>query len=292
MRIFFDLVAVSWVSVSIADAFGVVDGSRRLGRSATTTSSGVVPCYENDTSLAMRVSESSSSRLTQLNDVSSRRSWLVQTTLASAANTVALLGTTFFAQSASADFTPGGTLVDRAIGVTVGNPEASVSRKPDNSNVLFDKDYYFKFGTAPAWIEPDSTEFPKTMPFTKSQQRYDALNKYKGRILSGFETMKSLEKKPAAEIEDPTAADVYQLRPMGLLANGFLASENTGTPNELFLARWYINEIYLQIGDMRNTDDPATRQQLYGALKKAVNSYVTMLNRVITAKVGDKFEYV
>ena len=51
-----------------------------------------------------------------------------------------------------------------------------------------------------------------------------------------------------APADDPK----YALRPLGLMANGFMASENTGTTNELLLARWYINEIYLRISDMKN----------------------------------------
>jgi hypothetical protein len=202
----------------------------------------------------------------------------------------------------AAEFTPGGTLVDRPVGVTVGNPEASPSRKPDNSNVLFDKDYYFKFGTAAVWIEPDSTSFPATMPFTKAQQRYDALKKYRGRILTGIDRMKDAafenSQSDSSLIADPTAVgDVYQLRPMGLLANAMLASENSGAPNELFLARWYINEMYLIMSDIRNivkTDGEGEkeRQRLSEILKKAINSYLTLMNRVITPKVGEKFEYV
>ena len=37
----------------------------------------------------------------------------------------------------AAEFTPGGTLVDREVGITVGNADASLSRKVDNSNVIF-----------------------------------------------------------------------------------------------------------------------------------------------------------
>jgi hypothetical protein len=96
-----------------------------------------------------------------------------------------------------------------------------------------------------------------------------------------------------SDIADPVAADVYQLRPMGLLANAFLASENTGTTNELFLARWYINEMYLLINDMRNAPSvDVAQKQVYPALCSAVNSYLTLMNRVITSKVGDKFSYL
>ena len=64
------------------------------------------------------------------------------------------------------DFAPGGTLLDRTVSVTYGNPDASPSRLRDNSNVLFDKDNYYKFGAAAPWIDPPgSTDFPKTMPF-------------------------------------------------------------------------------------------------------------------------------
>ena len=189
-----------------------------------------------------------------------------------------------------ADFAPGGTLVDYAVGVQVGNAQASPSRKADNSNVLFAQDYYFKFGTAAPWVEPDSTEFPKTMPFVRVQQRYDALKKYGDRIQGGLNRIAALEKADRADIADPVTTDVYQLRPMGLLANNLLASENTGSTNELFLARWYINEMYLLINDLRNA--PTDNKAVYEALKAATNSYLSLMNRVITPKVGDKFSYL
>ena len=191
---------------------------------------------------------------------------------------------------ANAEFAPGGTLVDYQVGVQVGNPEASPSRATDNSNVLFKQDYYFKFGTAAPFIPPGSTDFPKTMPFVVSQQRYDALKKYKARIEKGVALIDSLLAAKAQDISDPTAADVYQLRPMGLLANAVLASENTGTTNELLLARYYINEIYLDVNDMRNAPSQEAARKSWVAAKEALNSYLGLMNRVITSKVGDKFE--
>lgn len=197
-------------------------------------------------------------------------------------------------QAIAGTFTPGGTLVDRDVGVTVGNDEASPSRKVDNSNVLFGQDNYFKFGVAAPWIEPDSTEFPKTMPFVLSQQRYDTLKKYGSRVKAGAEVLVSLEEDikngnfaNIAPADDPK----YALRPLGLMANGFLASENTGTTNELLLARWYINEIYLRISDMKNATNKDEALIAYSAAKKSLNSYLSMINRVITSKVGNKFEY-
>lgn len=194
---------------------------------------------------------------------------------------------------AMADFAPGGTLVDYTVGPTVGNPRASASRKVDNTNVLFAQDYYFKFGTAAPWIEPDSTDFPKTMPFTRSQQRYDALKKYGDRIQSGLDTIAGVKKvSPRSQIVDPASLDVYQLRPMGLLANNLLASENTGSTNELYLARWYINEIYLLLDDLKNAASDEEAKSLYKDLVDATNSYLTLMNRVIIPKVGEKFAYL
>lgn len=188
---------------------------------------------------------------------------------------------------AAGNFTPGGTLVDREVGATVGNPEASPTRKLNNENVLFSQDNYFKFGVAAPWIEPDTTDFPKTMPFVLSQQRYDSLKKYGDRVSSGAVVLKDLDSSIKGG-NNP----IYALRPLGLLANGFLGSENTGTTNELLLARWYINEVYLRIGDIQNAASEAEAMNAYNAAIKAFNSYFSMLNRVINSKVGNKFDYL
>ena len=224
------------------------------------------------------------------NNYSSRRKFLHTAFLASAAFSINPNNS-----NAAGTFTPGGSIVDRDVGVTVGNPEASLSRKVNNENVLFSQDNYFKFGAAAPWIEPDSTDFPKTMPFVLSQQRYDSLKKYGDRVIKGAQELSTLDGKiKAGQYSSIPGCDDpgYALRPLGLLANGFLASENTGATNELFLARWYINEIYLRIGDIQNAASEADALVAHGAAKKAMNSYLSMLNRVITSKVGKKFEYI
>lgn len=211
----------------------------------------------------------------------------------------ALIGTTLTtllsALPANADFAPGGTLLDRPVSVTFGNSEASPSRRSDNSNVLFNQDNYYKFGAAAKWIEPGTTDFPEKMPFAPSQQRYEALKKYGGRIKSASEELGKIGSATSSS-DIPDASDpIYQLRALGLLANSFLATENTGTTNELMLARWYINEVYLRIGDMKtalNKGDANEAEACYGYVKKAMNSYLTLMNRVITSKVGDAFGYI
>mmetsp|Transcript_20818 Transcript_20818/g.26892 ORF Transcript_20818/g.26892 Transcript_20818/m.26892 type:complete len:266 (-) Transcript_20818:340-1137(-) len=174
-------------------------------------------------------------------------------------------------------------------GVKVGNAEASPSRQEDNANVLFTQDYYYIFGTAAQWIEPDSTDFPKSMPYTKVQQRYDAIKKYQSRVVNGLARIKALDE---GDIADPTVQDVYSLRPMGLLANSMLSSENKGKSDELYLTRWYVNEMYLHINDARTASTKDKAMESVATAKKAGNSYLTLMNRVITSKVGDKFEYL
>lgn len=188
----------------------------------------------------------------------------------------------------AATFTPGGTLVDTPVGITEGNPAACPLRSPDNSNVLFKQDYYFKFGRAPAFIEPGDTSFPAAMPFVMSKQRYDALKALGGRVSDGARSYADCS--PPSSPAPPLPS--LNLRPAGLLANSLLASENAGAPNELFLARWFINEVQLCAGGMAAAPGPGGRAELYETGRRAYNSYLTLMNRQITAKVGDPFAYI
>ena len=139
------------------------------------------------------------------------------------------------------------------------------------------------------------------MPFVPSQQRYDALKKYRARVEAVKEVIVRIGSSSSAttstDVTDiPDKIDpIYQLRALGLLANSFLATENTGTTNELMLARWYINEMYLRIGDYRDAlqrGDIVLAKTCYDCLCKAMNSYLSLLNRSISSKVGDKFGYI
>mmetsp|Transcript_7650 Transcript_7650/g.17883 ORF Transcript_7650/g.17883 Transcript_7650/m.17883 type:complete len:270 (-) Transcript_7650:355-1164(-) len=207
----------------------------------------------------------------------------------------AIIATSLAAPPANAgSFAPGGTLLDREVSVLYGNEEASPSRQPNNSNVIFNLDQYFKFGSAARWIPPQSTDFPETMPFVPVQQRYDARKKYGERIEKALEQLELIGRTSSASdvpgMDDP----VYRLRPLGLAANSFLATENSGNTNQLLLARWYINETYLRIGDYRSAlekGDASEAKRSYECLTKAINSYLALINRQITSKVGDKFRY-
>lgn len=133
------------------------------------------------------------------------------------------------------------------------------------------------------------------MPFVLSQQRYDALKKYGPRVTTALESFAKIGSASSASDVPERDDTMYELRALGLLANSFLASENTGMTNELMLQRWYINEMYLRIGDYRNAlekGDAKEAKVSYECLGKAMNSYLSLLNRQITSKVGDKFGYL
>jgi hypothetical protein len=198
---------------------------------------------------------------------------------------------------ANADFAPGGTLLDREVSITYGNLEASPTRARDNSNVIFPQDNYYKFGAAARWIlPPGSTDYPLTIPFVPSQRRYDALKKYGPKVKQAVDAIVRIGSSSTTADNVPERTDPsYQLRSLGLIADSFLASDNTGTTNELMLARWYINEMYLRIGDYRDAlvrGDAKEAKGCYDCLTKAMNSYLSLLNRSITIKVGDQFGYI
>jgi hypothetical protein len=121
------------------------------------------------------------------------------------------------------------------------------------------------------------------------------MKKYRERVQRGVDLVvglgETIRNGEYSTILDGSAPE-YSIRPMGLMANGFLASENTGTTNELLLARWYINEISLDIDDIKSAASKEDALKSYNAAIKALNSYLGLLNRVITTKVGDKWDLV
>eukprot|EP00529_Nitzschia_sp_RCC80_P026197 CAMPEP_0113480538 /NCGR_PEP_ID=MMETSP0014_2-20120614/21929_1 /TAXON_ID=2857 /ORGANISM="Nitzschia sp." /LENGTH=352 /DNA_ID=CAMNT_0000373975 /DNA_START=108 /DNA_END=1167 /DNA_ORIENTATION=- /assembly_acc=CAM_ASM_000159 len=271
----------------------------------------IIPSHSNNNipAISIQISQSSSSSSlflsnddhgNQESDMdTSRRQGLqsIASSLAGAVvgyNIIGLSDPTQFVASAG-EFAPGGTLVDYEVGVTAGNPQASKSRKVDNSNVVFNQDSYFKFGRAQPFIPTGSTEFPKSVPFTRVAQRYETYKKYKDRIQRGIDLVVGLkdavDSSTYGDILDGTAPE-YSIRPMGLFANGFLASENTGTTNELLLARWYINEVALDITDIKNAKSQDDARRSYDAAIAALNSYIGLINRCITSKVGEPFTQI
>ena len=176
------------------------------------------------------------------------------------------------------------------------NPDASLSRDPMNSNVLFSQDFYFKYGRSPPFLVDATSEIPDggAVPFTRVQQRYEAYGKYAARVLAGVEAFRALK----GAVDNGSWASVasddtkYNLRAMGLLANGLMASENNGPGNVLFLTRWYVNECALDIGDVAKAADKAQAAAAWERGRKAINSALIVLNKEISPKVGEQFVLV
>mmetsp|Transcript_10177 Transcript_10177/g.31388 ORF Transcript_10177/g.31388 Transcript_10177/m.31388 type:complete len:236 (+) Transcript_10177:386-1093(+) len=202
--------------------------------------------------------------------------------------------TLFAPAAARADLAPGFAVVD-AVNLK-SNPDASPSRDPLNKNVLFGQDFYFKFGRAPPFLADADAPLPDNgaVPFTRVQQRYEAYGKYGARVLSGVEAFKSLRGAIDAGAWSVAADDdaKYALRAMGLLANGLMASENAGPGNVLFLTRWYVNEVALDIGDIAKATDKAEAKRSWERGRKALNSALVVINKEINPKVGEPFALV
>ena len=164
------------------------------------------------------------------------------------------------------------------------NPDASLSRDPMNSNVLFSQDFYFKYGRSPPFLQDATSEIPDggAVPFTRVQQRYEAYGKYAARVLAGVEAFRALK----GAVDNGSWATVasddtkYNLRAMGLLANGLMASENNGPGNVLFLTRWYVNECALDIGDVAKAADKGQAAAAWERGRKAINSALIVLTCV------------
>ena len=197
-------------------------------------------------------------------------------------------------QVASADGVGPGMFVETKN--IASNPDASRSRDPMNSNVLFSQDFYFKYGRSPPFLQDATSEIPDggAVPFTRVQQRYEAYGKYAARVLAGVEAFRALKGAVDDGSWATAAADdtKYNLRAVGLLANGLMASENNGPGNVLFLTRWYVNECALDIGDVAKAADKAQAAAAWERGRKAINSALIVLNKEISPKVGEQFVLV
>jgi hypothetical protein len=100
---------------------------------------------------------------------------------------------------------------------------------------------------------------------------------------------------PGLDTRMPSPA-VDSLLKMALFATQMLTSPNfTGPNRELLVSRYYINECaYALDGLAKSIDerDVATSLALWEFGKDSFNSYLSILNRSISSKVGDKFDLV
>merc|ERR1719331_2568875 len=202
--------------------------------------------------------------------------------------------TSFTPQIASAEGVGPGMFVEST--KIASNPDASLSRDPMNSNVIFGQDFYFKYGRSAPFLQDANSEIPDggAVRFTRVQQRYENYGKYSARVLAGVEAFQALKGAINDGSWKTVAADdaKYNFRAMGLLANGLMASENNGPGNVLFLTRWYINECALDVGDVAKASDKAQAAAAWERGRKAINSALIVMNKEISPKVGEQFQLV
>ena len=99
----------------------------------------------------------------------------------------------------------------------------------------------------------------------------------------------STEKKGPSPVLDA-------LLKMVLMATGMLSSPNyTGPPFELLIARFYVNELAFSTREITAAMRERNASRAYAAWefgRDSFNSYLSVINRAIVPKVGDKFELI
>ena len=123
------------------------------------------------------------------------------------------------------------------------------------------------------------------------QQRYEQYSKYATRVQAGIDAFAAVEGQIKAGdwAKVDATSPAFALRTLGLLANGLMASENTSPANVVFLTRWYINEVYLDLGDVAKAKDKKDALASWARGKGALNSALIILNKEISPKVGAQF---
>lgn len=147
--------------------------------------------------------------------------------------------------------------------------------------------------------------------YVSLKQRVPAYGKYSFPIQLGADEYVQLGKilrssepnwNEASRLVDPgfetrmPAPTVDALLKMALFATQMLSSPNySGAPRELLVSRYYVNECAYAMKELaRAIDerDAAAAMGLWEFGKDSWNSYLSIINRSISPKVGDKFEMI
>eukprot|EP00978_Attheya_sp_CCMP212_P018777 scaffold51859_cov52-Attheya_sp.AAC.3 len=159
-----------------------------------------------------------------------------------------------------------------------------------------------------AWGTCITTGGQNSCTYVPLKQRYPAYSKYAFNIQLGAQEYSLLGK--AIEAQDWDRAQSYLVRnnnnspppvedallKMVLMGTQFLTTPNySGPPRELLVARFYVNEAHYATVQLRNAvacHDAVQSQQLWNFGRDSWNSYLALLNRGITEKVGDKIPLI
>jgi hypothetical protein len=163
-----------------------------------------------------------------------------------------------------------------------------------------------------AWGECTKSETTgNSCVYVSLKQRIPAYGKFFFSIDNGIKEYSQLGKilrssnpnwNEAAKLVDPgfdtrmPSPAVDSLLKMALFATQMLTSPNfTGPNRELLVSRYYINECAFALNGLAKSIDErdvATSLSLWEFGKDSFNSYLVILNRSISPKVGDKFDLV
>uniref|UniRef100_A0A7S4B4V3 Uncharacterized protein n=2 Tax=Chrysotila carterae TaxID=13221 RepID=A0A7S4B4V3_CHRCT len=154
------------------------------------------------------------------------------------------------------------------------------------------------------------------MPYSPVARRYNGYSKYGSRIRNGITTYASLRKdideanwqgvKEALQKGSKGQGDAVKpvppselrsfARALGLVSNSLLQSENdSSTTAANLLARHLVNEAYFAMDDIEAAaaaSDKAAAVAAWQAGAEYINAFIGLVNRNITPKVGDQFEFI
>lgn len=206
-----------------------------------------------------------------------------------------------------------------------GAPAAIATSFPDpnlrdrgmmNQKVLVPRDYYGVFGVVPPRVlvtvdakQPQWNAWgscvDNSCTYVPLKQRYDGYAKYAERIGYGMRSFVNLKKTVEQQNWEAAAAavDTTSLKPPPardvLLKAALLNTQLLVSPNnlrevrELSLANFYVNEVDYAldlIGAAVARQDTAAAMFAWEFGRDSWNSWMTVVNRAIVEKVGDKFE--
>lgn len=199
-----------------------------------------------------------------------------------------------------------------------------------NKEALIREDYWYYSGKRPprrlniddfpandptwnAWGECTKSESTgNSCVYVSLRQRVPAYGKYAFSIQLGADEYAKLGKilrssspnwNEAAALVDAGGVDQRMPAPavdaelkMALFATQMLTSPNfSGVARELLVSRYYVNEYAFSLKEMAKAideRDAATALGLWEFGKDSWNSYISIINRAISPKVGDKFDAI
>jgi hypothetical protein len=214
------------------------------------------------------------------------------------------------------------TLAAAAGGTPALALEYEARNRNGNKQAIVREDYYYMMGRAPprrmepgmmkidnpqynAWGSCD-TETGNSCTYVSLKQRVPAYSKYSFSISAGLAeyaqvktALDQLDWATASKLlvdSSPPPPAIDALLKMVLFATQMLTTPNyTGLSKELLVARFYVNEASFAITELREAikcQDMNRAMSAWDFGRDSFNSYLTIVNRNINDKVGDKLVLV